>query len=198
MDSRHGTLHGVDEDAWEGMAVTEMTPADRAFLDRFKAWKHRPKNHRPGTEGDPTPQQVYDQLMKESFAPALREVGMKGSGGRFELPSDTHWLLLGFQKSTFSDSDAVKFTVNLSAISRQTWKEQAAASPHLGVQPKPSTFYGRWAEQTRIGKLTPAGADLWWTLARGDDPSELVDNVVPVLLEVGVPWLRARDTPDGT
>lgn len=178
--------------------MTEMTPRDRACFDRFKAWKHRPKSHRAGTDDDPRPQQVYDQLMKYSFAPALREAGMKGTGGRFELPSDTHWLLLGFQKSTFSDSDAVKFTVNLSAISRQTWTEHAATSPHLGEQPKPSTFYGSWAEQIRIGKLTPTGEDLWWTLARGEDPSTLVDNVVPVLLEVAVPWLTARATSDGT
>jgi hypothetical protein len=35
-----------------------MTPEDRAFFERFRAWKHRPKDHTPGSDGDPTPQQV--------------------------------------------------------------------------------------------------------------------------------------------
>lgn len=81
--------------------MTELIPEDRRFLERFKAWKHRPKDRRPGSETDPTPQQVYDDLMKATFAPALRGVGLKGSGGRFELPSDTYWALLGFQKDVW-------------------------------------------------------------------------------------------------
>lgn len=88
--------------------MTELSPEDRSFLDRFKAWKHRPKVHRPGSETDPTPQQVYDDLMKASFAPALRGVGLKGSGGRFELPSEKYWAQLGFQKSAYSVFAAVE------------------------------------------------------------------------------------------
>ena len=99
--------------------MTEMSPEGRAFFERFKAWKHRPKDFSPGSETDPTPQQVYDDLMKGSFAPALRAVGLKGSGGRFELPSEEYWAQLGFQKSAFSDSTALKSTVNLSVIGQR-------------------------------------------------------------------------------
>lgn len=166
-----------------------MSPEDRGLLGRFKKWKHRPKDHRPGSETDPTPQEVYDDLMKTSFAPALRGVGLKGSGGRFELPSDKYWALLGFQKSTYSDSDALEFTVNLSVISRTVWAEQASARPHLGQRPRPSTFYGSWAEQVRIGKLTPSGEDLWWRLNRGEDPGPVAQRVVSALVDVAVPWL---------
>lgn len=76
-----------------------MCPEDRAFFERFRAWKHRPKDFSPATEDDPTPQVVYAELMKRVFAPALREAGLKGSGGRFELPSQKYWAQLGFQKS---------------------------------------------------------------------------------------------------
>ena len=172
--------------------MAEMRPEDRALLDRFKAWKHRPKDFRPGSDTDPTPQQVYDQLMKESFAPALRAVGLKGSGGRFELPSEKYWAQLGFQKSAYSDSQVLQFTVNLSVISRDVWAEQRAAKPHLGTKPKPSTFYGSWAEQVRVGQLTPSGEDLWWWLNRGDDPRPVADQVVSTLVETAVPWLAAK------
>lgn len=172
--------------------MTEMTPEDRTVFDRFKRWKHRPKDHRPGSEADPTPQQVYDELMKASFAPALRSVGLKGSGGRFELPSDRYWAQLGFQKSAHSDSDALMFTVNLSVISREIWAEEASAKPRLGDKPKPSTFYGSWADQVRIGQLTESGEDLWWRLKRGDDASQVAEQVVSSLLDIAVPWLRAK------
>ncbi len=169
-----------------------MNPEDRDFFERFKAWKHRPKDFSPGSTTDPTPQQVYDDLMKGSFAPALRAVGLKGSGGRFQLPSDTYWSQLGFQKSSYSDSSALEFTVNLSVISREVWAERALTKPHWGKKPAPSTFYGSWADQVRIGKLTPSAKDLWWRLNRGDGPNPLAEQVVSTLLELAVPWLIAK------
>lgn len=169
-----------------------MTPEDRSFLERFKAWKHRPKDFSAGTDSDPTSQQVYDVLMKESFTPALRGVGLKGSGGRFELPSEKYWAQLGFQKSAHSDTQALTFTVNLSVIGRDVWTEQASANPHLGKKPAPSTFYGSWAEQTRIGQLTPSGEDFWWWLRRGEDPRPVADHVVSILIDTALPWLVAK------
>lgn len=142
----------------------------------------------------PTAQQMYDDLMKGSFAPALRGVGFRGSNGRFELPSERYWTQLGFQKSAFSDSAALKFTVNLSVIGRAVWAEHAAAEPHLGKKPKPSTFYGSWAEQVRIGQLTRSGEDLWWWLRRGGDPNATGEQVVSMLLDVAVPWLVAKSS----
>jgi len=49
---------------------------------------------------------------------ALRRLGFKGSGQRYELPSDVTWATLGFQKSAYSDSLAARFTINVTVISR--------------------------------------------------------------------------------
>ena len=171
-----------------------MEPEDRALFERFKLWKHRPKDHATGSDADPTAQQIYADLMKESFAPALRAAGLKGSGGRFELPSERYWSLLGFQKSAYSDSASLKFTVNLSVIDREVWAEHAAAEPYLGKKPTPSTFYGSWAEQVRIGRLSPTGEDLWWWLKRGDDPKPIAEDALSALLDLAVPWLVAKST----
>jgi hypothetical protein len=141
-------------------------------------------------DGAPSPQEVYGQLMKEVFGPALRDVGLRGSNGRFELPSATHWALLGFQKSTYNSDDEVRFTVNLSAIRRDEWDAQAASKPHLGKRPAPSIHYGTWANQVRIGSLTPDGEDKWWRLGRGNDVDPVAADAVTDLLTYGVPWLR--------
>jgi hypothetical protein len=177
--------------------MSELRPEDRAFFDRFKAWKHRPKDFRATSENDPTPQVVYADLMKSAFAPSLRAAGLKGSGGRFELASDKYWAQLGFQKSAFSDSSVLKFTVNLSVIDRGVWAEQAAAKSHLGTKPSPSIHYGSWAEQVRIGRLMPSGEDLWWSLTRGDDPTPMATEVVSALIDVAVPWLVAMTAEQG-
>jgi hypothetical protein len=128
--------------------------------------------------------------MKEVLSPALRDVGLRGSNGRFELPSTTHWAELGFQKSIYNRDDEVRFTVNLSAIRRDEWDAQAASKPHLGKRPTPSIHYGTWANQIRIGSLTPAGEDKWWRLVRGVDVAAIAADVVADLLTYGVPWLR--------
>lgn len=92
-----------------------------------------------------------------TFGPTLRTEGLRESGGRFEFPSQVSWAQLGFQKSEYSDGREVRFTVNLSVIRRDDWKEQMVAKPYLGERPTPNTLYGAWADQVRIGKLAPDG-----------------------------------------
>jgi hypothetical protein len=160
-------------------------------FERFKAWKYRPKEASDETDFL-TPQQTYAEWMRATFGPALRTQGLRGSGGRFHLPTDVYWAQLGFQKSAFSDGQEVRFTVNLSVIRRDVWAEQTAAQPHLGEEPSPNTKYGAWAHQVRIGKLTPDGEDKWWRIVRGVASTDVRDDAVHDLLTLGVPWLRKR------
>ena len=145
------------------------SPENEATIRRFALWKHRRRASGPAAPSETTAQSVYAELMKQRFAPFLREAGLRGSGGRFELASEARWLLLGFQKSAHSDRDHVRFTVNLLAICREEWESKRAAKPYLGSKPRPSTHYGNWAEHARIGQLTPAGEDKWWSLRPGQD-----------------------------
>ncbi|MFC6344382.1 DUF4304 domain-containing protein, partial [Nocardioides hankookensis] len=171
--------------------VDGMTPKEREGFDRFLGWRTRPKKH-ASDRSEPSPQEVYAEWMKTAFGPTLRAEGMRGSGGRFEFPSDVVWAQLGFQKSTYSDAQEVRFTVNLSVIQREMWEEQHTAKPHLGKSPSPSFHYGAWADQVRIGLLAPDGEDKWWRIVRGVQSSEVRDDVLHDLLTYAVPWLRTR------
>jgi hypothetical protein len=75
----------------------------------------------------------------------------------------------GIQKSAYRSSDEIRFTVNLSVISRAEWARQSAVQPYLGKRPTPTVQYGPWADQVRIGQLTPSGEDKWWRIIRGAD-----------------------------
>jgi hypothetical protein len=169
----------------------EMRPQDEEAVRRLISWKHRQRRPVSDAQGL-TSQQTYADLIKTVFAPALRNVGLRGSGGRFELPSETQWVQLGFQKSAYSDRNEVRFTINLSVISRDVWDAQVAAKPYLGRMPSPNMNYGTWADQERIGKLTPDGEDKWWRIMRGADAAPARDDALFDLLTYGVPWLKAR------
>jgi hypothetical protein len=138
------------------------------------------------------PQAVYGELMKSAFGPALRDAGLRGSGGRFELPSEVYWAQLGFQKSAYSDAQEVRFTMNLSVIRRDEWSEQTAAKQYLGKRPTPTIHYGTWADQTRVGMLTASGEDKWWQILRGANSDDVRDDALHDLVTYAVPWLRER------
>jgi Domain of unknown function (DUF4304) len=55
-----------------------------------------------------TAQEAFTMMVKEQIAPALRELGFKGSGQRFTLPDDEHWALIGLQKFTWSNREAMR------------------------------------------------------------------------------------------
>lgn len=137
-----------------------------------------------------TAQELFADVLKSSFAPALRAAGLRGSGQSFTLPSDSHFALLGFQKSQFSDSRAVKFTVNIKVVPKSVWATMRAERPHFPANPSPNTGYGSFEWHQRIGKLLPGGEDQWWFLRLGDDNSSTEADVVSVLTHVAVPAMR--------
>jgi hypothetical protein len=116
--------------------VERLTPEEREGFERFKVWKHRPREAQDDASV-PSPQEIYAEWMKATFGPALRDEGLRGSGGRFELPSDVFWAQLGFQKSAYSDGREVRFTVNLSVTRRDDWTKRTAAKSYLGERPTP-------------------------------------------------------------
>lgn len=172
--------------------MSDKLPEREEAIRRFTAWKYRRRQPIPDDDPQPSPQEVYAGLMKSTFAPALRHEGLRGSNGRFELPSDTHWVQLGFQKSSYSDRHELRFTINLLVIRRDEWANQIATRPYLSQRPTPTNHYGPWAtDQIRIGTLTAEGEDKWWRIVRGQDVAPVVDDVLADIL-IGVQWLRER------
>jgi Domain of unknown function (DUF4304) len=169
-----------------------LQPEDAEAVRRYQSRKHRPRQPVQADDGPTTPQRVYTGLINAAFAPALRGVGLRGSGGRFELPSVCYWAQLGFQRSAYSSGDQLSFTINLSVISRDEWTRQSTAKPFLGKHPTPSTRYGAWAKTARIGQLTPGGEDKWWCILRGADAAVVRDDALHDLLTYAVPWLRQQ------
>jgi hypothetical protein len=137
-------------------------------------------------------QDTFKQMMRDKVAPALRELGFKGSGQSFTLPSDSHWALLGFQKSAFGDSQEVRFTINLTVVGRRAWDEATAARPYLGTRPAPNVSHGPPAWSERIGFLLPERTDLWWSVPAGASTDTVVEDVVTVVRDCALPEMRRQ------
>jgi hypothetical protein len=120
-------------------------------------------------------------------------LGFKRSGQAFTMPSETHFVMLGLQKSTSSSADLVRFTINVSVISRQIWAQVREKRSHLPATPSPNTFYGDFAWQERIGTLLD-GTDRWWTIRTGKIRGALRR---PFLMPFDAPLFRRSTTTSG-
>lgn len=138
-----------------------------------------------------TAQEVYKVMLKEHLSPGLRGLGFKGSAGAYELPSETHWMVLGVQASAYSSADGMTFTLNCQVVSHSTWDAMRAERGYLGAKPKPNTVAGSFVWWSRIGELLPEGEDKWWSLRPGDDPAPIAREVLQAVRDFALPAMRS-------
>jgi Domain of unknown function (DUF4304) len=135
-------------------------------------------------------QEKFAAMLRDEVAPALRELGFKGSGQSYKIPSETCWALLGFQKNKWSSAHHVMFTANVTVVSRKDWDEKRAERPYIGERPSPNTYYGTFAWQDRIGMLMPRGEDHWWDVLAETDTREVAASVIEAVRGFVLPAMR--------
>ncbi|MFF3844976.1 DUF4304 domain-containing protein [Streptomyces sp. NPDC002328] len=139
--------------------------------------------------------EVYDYAMRHRIGPHLRALGLKGSGQHYALPHEHAWALVGFQKASGSRAAMVRFTIDLSVISRSAWAVLREEDPTCPTRPRPGARYGVEGHVSRIGGLLPHSPDVWWSFGPGDAPPEKLaepnaTDVCAVLSEYAVPYLH--------
>jgi hypothetical protein len=141
-------------------------------------------------------------MLRDEVAPRLRALGFKGTGQKFALPSETHWALLGFQKSGFSDMGQVAFTVNLTVVERDAWERGSQeAWPNRPVRPPGANwslppmleekFVGAYWH-SRIGFVMPGSRDRWWKVLADADNADVAVAIVAEIEEFAVPAMHER------
>lgn len=143
-----------------------------------------------------TAQDAYKVMLRDHLSPKLRANGFKGSAGAYELPSQSHWVVLGIQASVYSSKDEVKFTLNCQVVPRDVWEEARGERPYLGEKPKPNTIAGGFLWHSRIGMLMPAGQDQWWSLRASDNAEVLAGEVAAAVRDYLLPAIR-REIDNG-
>lgn len=138
-----------------------------------------------------TVQEKFKLLMKERIAPRLREHGLKGSSQNFYLPSESHWALLGFQKSMYSDSLELKFTINLFFVNKREWNRARSKKSYFPAKPTPTTKWGLGWEQ-RIGFLLQENCDHWWTMKYNSNLEHLSNQVIDYIVKYALPAIHEQ------
>jgi hypothetical protein len=101
-------------------------------------------------------QDEFRGFLRDLVSPAMRSAGLRGSAGRYYLPSLYCFAFVGFQKSEWSTGRAVKFTMNLKVVSREVWTLARVDQSWLPETPAPNTRYPVAEWSPRIGSLMPA------------------------------------------
>jgi hypothetical protein len=136
-------------------------------------------------------QEMFSALLKEKIAPNLRSAGLNGSGQNYSIKSDSHWALIGFQKSTSSSSLEVKFTINLYVVSKKEWEVGREESSYFPSKP---TANIRWRTgwNKRIGYLLAGNGDFWWSLTEKTDLNIISQHILESITEKAIPVMRAQ------
>lgn len=138
-----------------------------------------------------TVQDEFKLLMKDRIAPKLRELGFKGSGQNYSLPSDAYWALVGFQKSMFSDSHELKFTINILVVNKNEWEKARSERSYFPAKPNPTTKWGIGWER-RIGFLLPEKCDHWWSMELNSNLENISGQVVESVAKYVLPAIHEQ------
>jgi len=140
-------------------------------------------------------QDVFSVFLRRHLAPGLRALGFKGSGQTYLLASNEYWMLLGIQRSSFSDAAGIPFTVNLTVADKRKWANVRSRHPAWPETPNANRFYGPEIWQSRIGSLLPGGTDKWWRVQPDTDVEELATELLMLIRHVAVREMTARAVP---
>jgi hypothetical protein len=137
-------------------------------------------------------QTLFDEMLRVQLAPALRELGFRGSGKTFNLPNEAgDHALFGFQKDRWNTAQACRFTASLAFHLRADWERARVADGWLPAKPTlQHVTPDSW--QVRVGFLLDPPHDHWWTVRAEEDILAVSDHVVAVVMDVVVPQLQTR------
>lgn len=112
-----------------------------------------------------TAQEEFAALLKQRVGPDLRQSGFKGSSGRYELRVGGNALLVGLQRSSWSTSEQIEFTLNWTIVHGTVWQEVRRREPWVGNWPNHNCDVLGTTWNGRIHDLVE-GADPmdWWVI----------------------------------
>jgi hypothetical protein len=139
-----------------------------------------------------TAQDEFRVLVRDHLGPSLRARGWKGSGANWLRPHPTHWVLIGWQRSSWSDAAALRFTGNLKVIAKDAWDAEGVPAGRVPARPSTSTYWWvGWEE--RLGEFVPdSGGDRWWSVRPGDDLAAIAREVIGALDAHGLPAIEQQ------
>lgn len=140
-----------------------------------------------------TAQDELKTLVSSDLQPLLKAHGFGKKGLTFYRRNPGNFGLVQLQKSRYSTSSEVTFTINVGVFSDHLQRELGKIwwVPEVGKIPTEPSCHVR----KRIGLLMPEANDVWWTV-KSDAPSALGAELCRVVQTYALPFLDARATDE--
>ena len=136
-----------------------------------------------------TPTEILDEVLA-SVAPLLTAAGYKKSGRNFVAAGDGVARIVQVQTSQLKKPDDASFTINLLATSIAFYEAFAEAPfPKNAASAEPVVTAG-------IGRLTPEGEAIWWSLEPRVSSALIAKEVAALLKDRALPFLGRFETED--
>jgi Domain of unknown function (DUF4304) len=119
----------------------------------------------------------------------LRPHGFRRSGQRFGRETEQCWQVIGLQKSRYSDTDEVRFTVNFGVTPKALMGFRGEDVSRMPLDWKCPIRY-------RIGEFLGVN-DRWWSSNEGDSFQAAFTAITTCLSERAIPFLNGLDTDRG-
>jgi len=163
-----------------------------------------------------TAQQTYRRMLRDGMAPALRQMGFKGSGAHYRFPDETYEAGLIVRKWSYSTKEVAYFDVGWFVRHPPTMDAYNSAPRDARSDGKPTAgYYGEsledlvWRrdnlfEEFRQSGYTvnrpgwwemPTGTRIspwfgWWSLPAGGPIEPLAQTVIKAIRELGLPAIQ--------
>ncbi len=130
-------------------------------------------------------QDVEDRYKKivQSVGVALKAHGYRKSGTRFRLDRVGNLALVAFQRSTTSDAETIRFTMNIGVVSGELLRRWDPDQDIAKVSVQSAHLW------KRLGDFLPDPRDHWWEVNSSSDIGPLETEIVAVLESKVVPFL---------
>ena len=119
----------------------------------------------------------------------LRPHRFQRAGQRYGRDTKQCWQIIGLQKSRFSDSGEVRFTVNFGITSKTLMAFRGEDVCKMPLD-------WRCPVRFRIGELIGPN-DIWWTSKDGDDFGSAMAAITSCLSEKAIPLLDGLKSDNG-
>jgi hypothetical protein len=120
-----------------------------------------------------TAQEVFKTMLRQQIAPALREMGFKGSGNNYQMSREGYRIQIELQRSKWSTRDSVQFDANVSVRHPPTVELFNEANQRARQQGKAMENLG-WNFHPRLSQLARPNTTQFSWIVRPNEPSEPV------------------------
>lgn len=131
----------------------------------------------------PTPDQIFKQILAATHE-RLKPLGYVKSAQTFRHIADGNCALIDFQRSVKNSRDTLLFTVNLGVVCGKL------IDPHFADIRKARIVDAHLRQ--RIGKFLAGHPDKWWEITATTNPLSLVEELLDLLLNQGVPFIESH------